>query len=126
MDAPVLEARELCKRYGAFVAVHDIHFRIHAGEILGVLGPNGAGKSTIVKMITGLVDASSGGVWFEGQRLTGDFTPLKQRLGYVPEQPDLYGFLTGWEYLDLVATMRGIEARRFREKASASPADCAA
>jgi len=116
---PVLEARDLSKRYSAFVAVRGINFSIRPGEILGVLGPNGAGKSTIVKMITGLVEPTSGGVWFDGERLTGDFTALKQRMGYVPEQPDLYGFLTGWEYLDLVATMRGIPAPRFREKASA-------
>ena len=116
---PVLEGRDLTKRYSAFVAARDINFRIRSGEILGMLGPNGAGKSTIVKMITGLVDPSGGGVWFEGRRMTGDFAELKSRLGYVPEQPDLYGFLTGWEYLDLVSTMRGLSPQPFREKASA-------
>ncbi len=114
-----MEARELSKRYSAFVAVRGINFGIRPGEILGVLGPNGAGKSTIVKMITGLVEPSSGGVWFGGERLSGDFARLKRRMGYVPEQPDLYGFLTGWEYLDLVATMRSIPQERFREKAAA-------
>jgi ABC-2 type transport system ATP-binding protein len=116
---PILEARGLNKRYSAFVAVRDINFSIRPGEILGMLGPNGAGKSTIVKMITGLVDPSGGGVWFDGERMAGDFATLKSRMGYVPEQPDLYGFLTGWEYLDLVATMRGIPLPRFREKAAA-------
>ena len=116
---PVLEARELVKRYGAFTAVREVSFRIGPGEILGVLGPNGSGKSTIVKMVTGLLEPSRGAVLFRGERIGQELTAYKRSLGYVPEQPDLYTFLTGWEYLDLVATMRGLDPRRFREKAAA-------
>ena len=95
---PVLEARGLAKRYGAVLAVRDIGFSIRAGQILGVLGPNGAGKSTIVKMVTGLLDPTRGAVLFHGERIDGSqLSAFKHRLGYVPEQPDLYGFLTGWE-----------------------------
>ncbi len=128
MDSPpVLEARDLVKRYGAVTAVRDVGFAIRAGEVLGVLGPNGAGKSTIVKMITGMVEPTRGSMLFHGERVTGgQLSAFKHRMGYVPEQPDLYGFLTGWEYLDLVATLRGsagrykqMDRRRFREKASA-------
>ena len=118
--SPVVEARGLAKRYGAVLAVHDIAFSIRAGEMLGVLGPNGAGKSTIVKMITGMVEPTQGAVLFHGERVTGgQLSAFKHRMGYVPEQPDLYGFLTGWEYLDLVATLRGLDRGRFREKAAA-------
>ena len=116
---PILEARELSKRYGAVMAVRDISFAIGPGEILGVLGPNGAGKSTIVKMVTGLVDPTHGAVFFQGRPVAEEMTAFKQRMGYVPEQPDLYGFLTGWEYLELVATLRGLARRRFSEKARA-------
>ena len=116
---PVLEARGLAKRYSAVMAVQDVGFAILPGQILGVLGPNGAGKSTIVKMITGLVDPTRGAVLFHGEKINGQLGRYKQSLGYVPEAPDLYGFLTGWEYLDLVATLRGLSRRRFREKASA-------
>jgi ABC-2 type transport system ATP-binding protein len=116
---PVLEAQCLTKRYGAVTAVQEVSFAIHAGEILGLLGPNGAGKSTIVKMITALLDPSRGAVLFQGHRIDSDLTSYKQRLGYVPEQPDLYQFLTGWEYLEMVATLRGLDRRRFREKAAA-------
>src|SRR5579883_2903331 len=119
MSEPVLEARELAKRYGAVMAVRDISFAIRPGEILGVLGPNGSGKSTIVKMVTGLLDPTHGQVWFQGRRIDHEMSAYKRELGYVPEQPDLYGFLTGWEYLDLVATMRSIPQERFREKAAA-------
>jgi ABC-2 type transport system ATP-binding protein len=116
---PVLEARDLAKRYGAVTAVRNISFSVHSGESLGVLGPNGSGKSTIVKMITGLVEPSRGAVLHRGERITEQSTRYKQSFGYVPEQPELYGFLTGWEYLDMVATLRGIPRRIFREKASA-------
>jgi len=116
---PVLEACGLTKRYGAVTAVRDIGFAIRRGEILGVLGPNGAGKSTIVKMVTGMLDPTYGSVSFHGEPIVHDLSGFKRSLGYVPEQPDLYGFLTGWEYLELVATLRGMARRSFREKAGA-------
>jgi ABC-2 type transport system ATP-binding protein len=116
---PVLEARGLAKRYSAVTAVRDIGFFIRTGQILGVLGPNGSGKSTIVKMVTGLLEPTRGAVLFRGERIEKQLSGFKRCLGYVPEQPDLYGFLTGWEYLDLVATLRGVDRRRFREKAAA-------
>jgi ABC-2 type transport system ATP-binding protein len=119
MPAPVLEAQNLAKKYGAVTAVHDISFAIRPGEILGVLGPNGSGKSTTVKMVTGLVDPTRGHVLFRGEPIERDLTAFKRSLGYVPEQPDLYGFLSGWEYLELVATLREIPPRVLREKASA-------
>ena len=116
---PVLEAQGLSKRYSAVTAVQDVSFAIRGGEILGVLGPNGAGKSTIVKIVTALIEPSRGSVLYRGRRIDADLAGSKERLGYVPEQPDLYQFLTGWESLEMVATLRGLDRRRFREKASA-------
>jgi ABC-type multidrug transport system ATPase subunit len=113
LDLPaVVEVQNLVKRYGAYLAVRGVSFAIHAGEILGVLGPNGAGKSTIVKMITGLVDPTQGTVLFRGEPVARDPMAYKRAMGYVSEQPDLYGFLSGWEYLELAATPRGIDAQR--------------
>lgn len=116
---PILEARALTKRYSAFTAVRDISFSVGPQQILGVLGPNGAGKSTIVRMITGLLEPSHGAVLFRGKPINKDLSNFKRAVGYVPEQPDLYGFLTGWEYLEMVATLRGLHRRVFRDKASA-------
>jgi ABC-2 type transport system ATP-binding protein len=116
---PLLEVRDLTKRYSALTAVRQVSFSIRSGEILGVLGPNGAGKSTIVKTVTGLLDPTTGKIFFRGTPIADAMTAYKRRMGYVPEQPDLYGFLSGWEYLDLVATLRGMQPRRFREKAAA-------
>ena len=116
---PILEARDLTKRYGALPAVRGISFSISPGEVLGILGPNGSGKSTIVKMVTGLLEPSRGAVFFSGERIDHAPAAYKRCLGYVPEQPDLYGFLTGWEYLDMVASLRRLPPRSFREKAAA-------
>jgi ABC-2 type transport system ATP-binding protein len=116
---PVVEVRNLVKRYGAYLAVRGVSFAINPGEILGVLGPNGAGKSTIVKMIAGLVDPTQGTVLYRGEPVARDPTAYKRALGYVPEQPELYGFLSGWEYLELAATLRAMDEARFRRKAAA-------
>jgi len=116
---PLLEGHSLTKRYSSFTAVRDVDFVIFPRQILGVLGPNGAGKSTIVKMITGLAEPSHGAILFKGRRVRDDLSEYKRALGYIPEQPELYGFLTGWEYLEMVATLRCLDRRLFREKASA-------
>lgn len=114
---PVLRAERLGKAYGAKVAVRDVSFDIRAGMVLGVVGPNGAGKSTIVRMITGLTDPSHGRVLFHGAPISDKFEPFRQSLGYVPEQADVYGFLTGWQYVEMVCAMRGIGPRSFRPRA---------
>jgi ABC-2 type transport system ATP-binding protein len=116
---PILEARGVSKRYSTFTAVCDVTFAVRPRQILGMLGPNGAGKSTIVKIVTGLLEPSCGIILFKGRSAGDDLTEYKRALGYVPEQPELYGFLTGWEYLEMVATLRGLDRRLFRKKASA-------
>src|SRR5437868_931179 len=80
-EVPILEARELTKRYSAVMAVRDISLSIGRGETLGVLGPNGAGKSTIVKMVTGLLEPSRGAVLFHGEPISRDLAAFKRRLG---------------------------------------------
>jgi len=116
---PILEARGLNKRYSALTAVRDVSFSVRPAQILGLLGPNGSGKSTIVKMVTGLLEPSHGTILFKGRPVADDLSDYKRAFGYVPEQPDLYGYLTGWEYLEMVATLRGLDERLFRKKAAA-------
>ena len=119
VSTPILEGRDLTKRYGGLTAVRDVSFSIRAGEILGVLGPNGAGKSTIVKMVTGLLEPTRGTVLCHDRPIQDGLSGYKRILGYVPEQPELYGFLTGWEYLEMVATLRSLDRRLFRARARA-------
>jgi ABC-2 type transport system ATP-binding protein len=107
----MFELRNLTKRYRRIPAVDDVSFTIRPGEVLGYLGPNGAGKSTTVKVLTGLIDATSGEILFHGADVRRDWPGFQRRLGYVPEEPHLYPQLTGREYLQLVGRLRGLPRR---------------
>src|SRR5215471_1983518 len=111
-----LEVRNLSKRYRGTNAVTDVSFTIAPGEILGYVGHNGAGKSTTVKMMIGLLQPSEGQILCDGQSIFEDLPAYQRRLGYVPEEPNLYPFLTGREYLLLAGRLRGMESPALDEK----------
>jgi ABC-2 type transport system ATP-binding protein len=104
----MLEARELTKCFSSIPAVNNVTFAIRPGEVLGYLGPNGSGKSTTVKMLTALLEPTRGQVFFEGESIRTDLVAYKRRVGYVPEEPNLYPHLSGFEYLELVGLLRGL------------------
>lgn len=110
----MLEARALSKYYHGTAAVKDVSFRISPGEILGYLGPNGAGKSTTVGILTGLIGPTAGSVWYRGADVSRDPVEYRRHIGYVPEEPQLYPFLSGREYLELVGQLREMDAGRIR------------
>lgn len=112
----MLEARRLTKIYRGITAVEEISFTIRPGEILGYLGPNGAGKSTTVKMLTGLIEPTSGAILFHGQDIRKDLRSFQRRIGYVPEEAHLYPHLSGREYLQLCGRLRGIPRRALEPK----------
>jgi ABC-2 type transport system ATP-binding protein len=114
----LLEARDLTKRYQTLLAVDKVSFTIRPGEILGYLGPNGSGKSTTINMVVGLLDATSGSLSLFGQRLDDDPEGYKRRIGYVPEEPHLYTYLSAPEYLGLVGGLRGLHRPALDEKIS--------
>jgi len=112
----VLEIHNLCKRFSGIVAVDKVSFQAKAGEVTGYLGPNGSGKSTTMKMITGLIEATSGEILFQAERIERDPIAYKQRMGYVPEEPQLYAHLTGLEYLTMVGQLRGLPDKPTAER----------
>ncbi|WP_321475109.1 ABC transporter ATP-binding protein [uncultured Paludibaculum sp.] len=107
----MLELRHVSKRFLGIAAVDGVSFTARTGEITGYLGPNGSGKSTTMKMITGLMEATSGEILFHGERIQHDLVVYKQRMGYVPEEPHLYAHLSGLEYLVMVGQLRGLAAK---------------
>jgi ABC-2 type transport system ATP-binding protein len=107
----MLELRDVSKRFISTLAVDRVSFAARAGEVTGYLGPNGSGKSTTMKMITGLIEPSSGEIFFDGQPIRQDLLTFKRRLGYVPEEPYLYSHLSGLEYLVMVAQLRDLPAK---------------
>ena len=106
----------LTKHYGALIAIQDVSFEARPGEVLGLLGPNGSGKSTTVKILAGLLGPTSGTVRLDGIDVLGDLQRYKAMLGYVPEEPHLYSYLTGPEYLQLVGRLRSVPAPALDDK----------
>lgn len=102
----MLKAQGLFKFYGSVPAVQDVTFTLAAGQVLGYLGPNGSGKSTTVKMLTGMLEPTYGTVTQDGEDIQKNLVAYRKRLGYVPEEANLYPYLTGEEYLDMVGTLR--------------------
>ena len=115
----MLEIRDLTKRFRSTTVVDRVSFTVRAGEITGYLGPNGSGKSTTVKILAGLLHPSGGEIHFQGRNVRPDSTFFKRRLGYVPEEPHLYGYLTGLEYLQLAGGLRGIPVQDADHRANA-------
>jgi ABC-2 type transport system ATP-binding protein len=107
----MLELKGVTKRFLGITAVSDVTFTARPGEITGYLGPNGSGKSTTMKMITGLIEPSSGEIRFDGEPIQRDLIGYKQRMGYVPEEPHLYAHLSGLEYLIMVGQLRNLPAK---------------
>lgn len=111
-----LEVESVSKSYGDVHALTDVSFQVPAGQIVGLLGPNGAGKSTMMKSILGLLRPEFGRILVFGHDVQTDSTATKRMVGYVPESPALYEFLTGAEYLDFVADMYGLSAEARKER----------
>jgi ABC-2 type transport system ATP-binding protein len=112
----MLVVRDLTKRYGALTAVERVSFDVRPGEVFGLLGPNGSGKSTTVKILMGLLEPSNGRVELDGRDVLEDLQAYKAQLGYVPEEPHLYTYLTGPEYLELIGRLRNIPASLLQQK----------
>ena len=113
----MLEVKGLTKRYNIIAAVDDVSFRIDAGEVYGYLGPNGSGKTTTVKMLMGLLEPTRGHIFYRGRDIRENLVAYRRRLGYVPEEPHLYPYLSGKEYLELVGRLRSIPERLLATKA---------
>jgi ABC-2 type transport system ATP-binding protein len=115
----MLEVFQITKEYNRRAVVDHVSFTIDRGEVLGYLGPNGSGKSTTVRMLTGLLDPTSGEVRYGGRGIREDLLAYKRVLGYVPEEPFLYPYLSGREYLQLAARLRCLPERPTGEKIDA-------
>lgn len=104
------------KRYSDVIAVDYLDLDIEKGEIFGLLGPNGSGKSTTIKMMLGLVKPDSGSVNVLGINIEDDPVAVKRKIGYVPESPRLYEFLTGLEFLDFTGDVYGMEIEEKKKR----------
>ena len=109
MSVPLIEASGLTKKFGSVQALNGLSFQVMPGEIYGLLGPNGAGKTTTIKVITGLLEPTSGWVKVGGFDPVKNPIEVKSRLGYVAETPILYESLSSRDFLEFVASIRKID-----------------
>ncbi len=105
-----VELKGVVKRYSEISAVNNLSLTIPTGEVFGLLGPNGSGKSTTLKMLLGLVQPDAGSINVLGIDVRKDPVAVKKQVGYVPEAPRLYEFLTGIEYLDFIGDIYGVSS----------------
>ena len=112
----MLDIQHLTKRYGEKKAVDDLTLHIAAGEIYGFIGHNGAGKTTTLKSVVGILQFDEGEITIDGHSVKADPLTCKRELAYIPDNPDLYDFMTGIKYLNFVADIFGVGAAERQER----------
>ena len=111
----MLRIERLTKQYGDKKAVDDLSLQIKPGEIYGFIGHNGAGKTTTIKACCGILPFDSGEIYIGGKSIKASPLECKSMLAYIPDNPDLYDFMTGIQYLNFVADIFGVSADRREE-----------
>jgi ABC-2 type transport system ATP-binding protein len=113
----VIETVDLTKSFGPKTAVNGLSLRVEAGEVMGFLGPNGSGKTTTIRLLMGLLRPTSGRAAILGRDCHAEAVALKREVGYLPDEPFLYPYLTGLEILELVAGLHGFPRDESRRRA---------
>jgi len=113
---PSVDVNHVSKSFGSRHAITNVCFSVQGGEVLGLLGPNGSGKSTLMKTIVGIIKPDTGNIQVLGTDVANDPVAIKGMIGYVPESPRLYEFLSGVEYLDFVADVHGLAKGERQER----------
>ena len=112
----MLSIEHLTKTYGEKKAVDDLSLHIAPGEIYGFIGHNGAGKTTTIKSVVGILSFDSGRITIAGHSISDEPIKCKKMLAYIPDNPDLYEFMTGMKYLDFIADIYGIDKAKRGER----------
>ena len=112
----MLKIEHLTKTFGEKTAVDDLSLHIRPGEIYGFIGHNGAGKTTTLKSAVGILQFDAGTITIDGDSIQDDPVKCKRALAYIPDNPDLYDFMSGIKYLNFVADIFGIPAVRRQER----------
>ena len=112
----MLRIEHLTKCYGEKKAVDDLSLHIRPGEIYGFIGHNGAGKTTTLKSVVGILQFDSGEIFVDGTSIQSDPLSCKRRIAYIPDNPDLYEYMTGLGYLNFIADIFSVSAEARRER----------
>ena len=106
----MLKIHHLTKTYGEKKAVDDLNIHINPGEIYGFIGHNGAGKTTTLKSVVGILQFDQGEILIDGKSIKTDPLSCKREIAYIPDNPDLYDYMTGIKYLNFIADVFGVSA----------------
>ena len=112
----MLKSEHLTKLYGEKKAVDDLSLHIEKGEFYGFIGHNGAGKTTTIKACCGILQFDSGEIWVDGVSVRDDPLSCKRKIAYIPDNPDLYDFMSGIKYLNFVADIFGVSQSERQER----------
>ena len=107
----LLEMKDVVKQFGGLTAVSNMSFHVDEGEIYGVIGPNGAGKTTTLKSVVGILQFDKGEITIDGRSIKADPLGCKREMAYIPDNPDLYDYMTGIKYLNFIADVFGVDAQ---------------
>ena len=107
----MLDIQHLTKTYGEKKAVDDLSLHIAPGEIYGFIGHNGAGKTTTLKSVVGILQFDQGEITIDGRSIKADPLGCKREMAYIPDNPDLYDYMTGIKYLNFIADVFGVDAQ---------------
>ncbi len=108
LESPAILLEEVTKNFGKKTAVRKLNLRVEPGEIVGLVGPNGAGKTTTLRMLTGIIRATSGSITIDGHDIVNEAISAKERIGYIPEKPSCYPSLTAREYVMFTSRIYGV------------------
>ena len=111
----MLEIRNLSKSYGTKKAVDDVTFSVEAGDICAFIGHNGAGKTTTLKCVAGILAFDEGEILIDGVSIASDPLTAKRKFAYIPDNPDLYDYMTGMQYLNFISDVFGLSKEERRE-----------
>lgn len=112
---PMVQVEHVTKTFGDKVALQDITFAVPSGQICGLLGPNGAGKTTLFRLLMGILKATEGKLLIDGGDAFQDRVEVKRLIGFLPDEPTFYSYLSGREVLELSAAMHGLDVRRIMD-----------
>jgi len=112
----MIQLIDLTKRYGKLAAVNGLNLEVSAGQIFGFLGPNGAGKTTTIRVMMGILKATSGRVLLDGHDVVSEAQAAKAIAGFIPDRPFIYEKLTGGEFLRFVGKLHGLNSARLEER----------
>ena len=116
MTRPIVQARGLCRNFGAVHAAIDISFEVRAGEVVGLLGPNGAGKTTVLRVLAGVLTPDAGQVLLNGEDVAADPIAAKRRIGFLSGDTQMYQRLTAKESLQYFGRLYGMDEARLRRR----------